>query len=132
MSNLRISNFMIEPIDTIALFKSPQNSKSFAAGEIIFNDGDVGSVMYGILSGDVEFIVNGKVVETLHTGDLFGEGALVHDDHLRASTAIAKTDCQLAVIDRFQFLFLVENTPLFALHVMRSYSDRLRAMKQVG
>ena len=123
---------MIEPIDTIALFKSPKNSKSFAAGDIIFNNGEIGSVMYGILSGDVEFVINNKVVETLHAGDLFGEGALVHDDHLRASTAIAKTDCQLAVIDRFQFLFLVENTPLFALHVMRSYSNRLRAMKQVS
>lgn len=123
---------MIEPIDTISLFKSPENTQSVAAGDIIFKIGEVGSVMYGIVSGDVEFVINNKVVETLHAGDLFGEGALVHDDHLRASTAVAKTDCQLAVIDRFQFLFLVEHTPLFALHVMRSYSDRLRGLKQVS
>ncbi|MEL6502788.1 MAG: Crp/Fnr family transcriptional regulator, partial [Cyanobacteria bacterium J06623_1] len=74
--------------------------------------------------------VNGKVLETIHEGDIFGEGALVHFDSKRASTAIAKTDCKLAFIERKNFLFAVQQTPMFAIEIMRSYSDRIRRLRQ--
>ena len=75
--------------------------------------------------------INGKVIEVIQQGDVFGQGALVHENHLRASTAIAKTDCKLAFLDRKHFLFAVQQTPMFALEVMRSYSDRHRRLKKV-
>ena len=56
--------------------------------------------MYGIVKGEVEMLLNGHVIETLKQGDVFGQGALVHEDYCRASTAVAKTDCQLASLDR--------------------------------
>ena len=70
--------------------------------------GEPGEVIYGIIRGEVEMWVNGKVVETIKQGDIFGEGALVHEDHQRASTAIAKNDCQLAFLAREHFLFAVQ------------------------
>jgi CRP-like cAMP-binding protein len=85
--------------------------------------------MYGIISGEVEMYLKGKMVETIKAGDIFGQGALVHEDHQRASTAIAKTECQLAFLNREHFLFAVQQTPMFALEVMRSYSDRFRRLK---
>ena len=36
-------------------------------------------------------------------------------------------DTKLAVIDRGRFLFLVQETPMFALQVMASIAKRLRA-----
>ncbi|MDJ0662252.1 MAG: cyclic nucleotide-binding domain-containing protein [Crocosphaera sp.] len=121
---------MLSPVETIKLFQS-QPEQTFAKGDIIFNNGDKGTVMYGIIEGTVEMSIDGKVVEVIEKGDVFGQGALVHEDYLRASTAVAKTDCKLAILDREHFLFAVQQTPMFALEVMRSYSDRHRRLKQI-
>jgi CRP-like cAMP-binding protein len=85
--------------------------------------------MFGILGGEVLLEIDNLVVETFREGDIFGEGALVHPEGLRATTAIAKTDCTLAVLDRQRFMFAVQETPMFAINVMRSYAERLRAIK---
>jgi len=44
----------------------------------------------------------------------------------RMATAIATTDTVLAVIDRDRFLFLVHETPMFALSVMSAMAARFR------
>jgi CRP/FNR family cyclic AMP-dependent transcriptional regulator len=121
---------MLNPIETVKLFES-QPEQTFAQGEVIFNNGDRGTVMYGIIEGEVEMYIHGKVIEVIQKGDIFGQGALVHEDYLRASTAIAKTDCKLAFLDREHFFFAVQQTPMFALEIMRSYSDRHRRLKAV-
>lgn len=122
---------MLEPVKTIQLYQRPPSPQVFAAGEVIFSEGDRGLVMYGIISGEVEIWFKGKVVEIIKQGDVFGERALVHEEHKRASTAIAKTQSQLAFLDRAHFLFAIEQTPMFALIVMRSYSDRLCRLKHL-
>jgi CRP-like cAMP-binding protein len=126
---MRSNRTVLEPARTVAIFQS-SSPLIFATGEVIYCEGEPGSVMYGIIEGAVEIVVAGKGIETLEAGEAFGEGALLHLDHLRGSTAIAKTDCQLAFLNRERFLFAVQETPLFALEVMRSYSDRLRRLSQ--
>ena len=121
---------MLSPVKTVEIFQSSPAPEIIKAGEIIFSDGDSGSVMYGLVEGEVEISVKGKVLETIYQGDIFGEGALVHSDSKRASTAIAKTDCKLAIMGRNNFLFAVEKTPMFAVEVMRSYSDRIRRLRK--
>lgn len=100
-------------------------------GEVIFEDGTEGDVMYGILEGEVEMYVHGKLIETLTAGNVFGVGSLLHDDRLRESTAIAKTDCKLGYLDKSHFLFAVQQTPMFGFEVIRSYSDRFRGLKRI-
>ena len=120
---------MLEPAKTVELFQKQPGDQTFSPGDVIFEDGQKGDVMYGVMEGVVELFVNGQVIETIKTGDVFGEGALVHEEHTRASTAIAKTECKLAYLDQERFLFVVQETPMFALYVIRSYSDRLRRLK---
>jgi CRP/FNR family transcriptional regulator, cyclic AMP receptor protein len=48
------------------------------------------------------------------------------DGSPRAATACAKTACEVAPITGKTFLFLVHETPFFAIAVMRSLADRLR------
>ena len=120
---------MLKPIETIKILLDRSHIQSFPAGAIIFQQGTDGRVMYGIVEGEVEMSVNDKVIETIKQGDVFGQGALLHSDHLRSSTAKAKTDCKIAILDQEHFLFAVQETPLFALEVMRSYSDRFRRLK---
>ncbi|ELS04686.1 cyclic nucleotide-binding protein [Xenococcus sp. PCC 7305] len=120
---------MLKPIETIKVLLTSSKIQSLRAGEIIFPQGSTGYVMYGIIEGEVEMLLDEKVIETIQQGDVFGQGALLHSDHLRTSTARAKIDCKIAVIDQEHFLFAVQETPLFALEVMRSYSDRFRRLK---
>ncbi|NMF82592.1 Crp/Fnr family transcriptional regulator [Nodosilinea sp. P-1105] len=120
---------MLEPARVVELFATAPDVQTFKAGEVIFEVGTSGEVMYGVIEGDVELVVDGQVVETIEAGDVFGEGALVQIPPLRASTAVAKTDCKLAQVDQTHFKFLVQETPLFALEVIRSLSTRLRALK---
>lgn len=75
--------------------------------------------------GEVEIERDGKLVETLSAGGIFGEMALI-DGSPRAATARAKTACEVAPITEKTFLFLVHETPYFAIAVMRTLADRLR------
>ena len=72
---------------------------------------------------------NGKVMETLGGGGIFGEMALI-DGSPRSATVRAKTDCEVAPINEKSFLFLVHETPFFAVAVMRTLADRLRRMDE--
>jgi CRP-like cAMP-binding protein len=117
-------------IDTVKIFESAPE-KVFKAGEVIFELGETGKLMFGIIEGSVDLLINGHHIETLEADNVFGAGALVNEDHVRASTAIAKTDCRLAAMDRPHFFFAIQQTPMFALEVMRSYSDRFRNLKAV-
>jgi CRP/FNR family transcriptional regulator, cyclic AMP receptor protein len=81
--------------------------------------------MYVVRSGTVEIDRDGKIVETVTAGGIFGEMALI-DGAPRAATARAKTECEVAPIAEKNFLFLVHETPYFAIAVMRSLAERLR------
>jgi CRP-like cAMP-binding protein len=100
---------------------------SFAPSEVIFREGDKGDKMYLVRSGEVEIELNGKVIETLAQGDIFGEMALI-DGSPRVATARAKTPCEVAAITEKGFIFLVDEMPYFAIFVMRTLADRLRRM----
>jgi CRP/FNR family transcriptional regulator, cyclic AMP receptor protein len=114
---------------SIHLFDKDQNAAVFAAGQTVFSDGEPGDHMYAVLSGAVEIIIRGKIVETVETGGVFGEMALV-DDRVRAASAIVKSEARLVAIDKKRFMFLVQQNPFFALQIMTIMSQRLRRMGQ--
>jgi CRP-like cAMP-binding protein len=101
--------------------------KDFSAGQHIFTEGQPGDVMYTVAAGKVDILVNRNVIETVEPGGIFGEMALI-DNRPRSATAVAQTDCKLLPINRTLFVFLVQETPGFALQVMRVMADRLRSM----
>ena len=105
------------------------NAKSFRdvpAGTVIFEEGSSGTEMFGVIEGEVELRLANGTVRRLGPDDTFGEMAIV-DGSPRSATAVAVTDTKLAVLDRHRFLFLVQETPMFALQVMSSIAERLRA-----
>jgi CRP/FNR family transcriptional regulator, cyclic AMP receptor protein len=104
---------------------------SFAAGDAIFQEGDKGDKMYVIRSGEVAIEKNGRTIETLAPGGIFGEMALI-DGSPRSAAARAKTECEVAPVTEKTFLFLVHETPFFAIAVMRTLADRLRRMDERG
>lgn len=101
----------------------------FAAGDKIFVTEDDAKVMYVVRSGRVNVMASGVVLETIGAGGLFGEMALIDGDP-RSATAIAVEDTEVAPIDRAAFLFMVRQSPDFALEVMSVLAARIRRMNE--
>lgn len=115
-------------MDTLKLFQHSTDFDSFKAGDYIFEKGDEAEKMYVVKEGEVEIVVDGDVVvEVAGPGVIFGEMAIV-DNNPRSASARAKTDCSVVGVDEKRFNFLVQNTPFFAIHVMRVLASRIRKM----
>jgi CRP/FNR family transcriptional regulator, cyclic AMP receptor protein len=111
----------------IDLFRNETEFDSFAAGTTIFSEGDQGKLMYVVLDGQVRLSIKNKEVEILGPGSVLGEMSLI-DAAPRSATATAISDCKLVPISEQRFTFMVQQTPRFALQIMRVMADRLRAM----
>ena len=103
--------------------------QTFPAGTSIIKLGDKAHAAYVVDSGKVEIWIErdgGKrVLSEVTTGGIFGEMALI-DSEPRSATVTAITDVELVPVSEKQFLFLVSQTPYFALKVMRVLAQRLR------
>jgi CRP/FNR family cyclic AMP-dependent transcriptional regulator len=109
----------------IHLFDKSTDYTVYPAGHVIFTEGATGDCMYAVIGGEVDIVVNGRVIETVGESQIFGEMALV-EDMPRTATAVAKTDAKIVKVDRNRFLFMVQQTPYFALNVLTVVTQRLR------
>ena len=115
---------MAVKMDVLGMEADP---RAFEAGETIFRAHDMGAEMYVVLEGQVELSIDDTVIEVIGPGEPFGEMALI-DQAPRTASAVAITPCKLAVISERRFLFMVAQTPHFALQIMKVMADRLRRM----
>ena len=111
--------------DYLALLLRAGESVEFPAGEVVFSEGDAAEQMFMVKSGSVSLLKGDRQLEVVEVGGMFGEMALI-DREPRSASAVADTDCELVVIDKRRFWFLVQETPYFAQIVMRVMADRLR------
>jgi CRP/FNR family transcriptional regulator, cyclic AMP receptor protein len=107
------------------IFSNPTNIRAYSKDAVIFQKGDEALEMFVVQSGEVDICIGGSVVETIGPDGFFGEMSII-DDTVRSADATAKTDCTLLPVNRHHFLFMVDETPLFAIHVMRGMAERLR------
>lgn len=107
------------------LFRNVPDPKTYPAGAEICHQGDAGDHLFAIIEGTVEISRGDHVLGTVGPGEFFGEMSLL-DKTPRAATARAVTECRIALVDEKRFLFLVQQTPYFALEMMRTISSRLR------
>ncbi len=112
---------------SIDLFRNEDRFQVFARDALVFSEGEPGDTMYVVLEGSVDLEVKGRTVETLGPGGVLGEMTMI-DGSARSATAIVRSDAKLVSIDQPRFKFLVQQTPNFALQVMRVLADRLRRM----
>ena len=112
---------------TVDLFRNETDFVRYGAGQTIFSEGELGDAMYVVLDGQVALRVKGQLVETLGAGGVLGEMALI--DHApRVASAVATTDAKLVPIEEKRFIFMVQQTPRFALQIMKVMAERLRTM----
>jgi CRP/FNR family transcriptional regulator, cyclic AMP receptor protein len=114
------------PIDFRLLAGAGAPARDYKAGDVIFREGDAAQELFIIQSGEVEIRLGNRVLEKLPQYSIFGEMALI-DAAPRSASAVAASDVKLVPVSEKQFLFLISNTPHFALNVMRVMARRLRA-----
>jgi CRP/FNR family transcriptional regulator, cyclic AMP receptor protein len=109
---------------------SYMKTRKVERGATIFSKGDAGTGLLGVLAGAVKVSVasaDGKdiVLNVFHEGEIFGEIALL-DGRPRTADAIAMSDCELAVIERRDFISFLNGNPDVTLKFIEILCARLR------
>ena len=103
--------------------------RDFPAGAVLFEEGDPGSRMYVIQSGEVRIVkrVGSREITLarLGPGEAFGEMALL-EDQPRSATAVVEAPARILEIDEAAFADLVRRNGEIALRLLRRLSARLR------
>jgi serine phosphatase RsbU (regulator of sigma subunit) len=117
----------VAEVDPVLSLLRDEPRHYYTAGEAIFLEGEIGALMYFVLEGAVTITVQGRHLDFLAAGSIFGEMALV-ENNPRSATATAATDCVLLALDRARISDLVRQSPEFAIHIMATTSSRLRRL----
>ena len=104
--------------------------QSAPKGSVIFEKGDSGIGLIGVLAGSVKVSVSSLegrevVLNIIRAGEIFGEIALL-DGRPRTADATAMTDCELVVIERREFVTFLRGEPDAMFKLMEILCDRLR------
>lgn len=117
---------------TLAKLAARLESVFVPGGTDLFRQGDPGDAVYLVARGSLgAFVSSGsdateRRVNTLQTGNLFGEMALL-GEHPRTATIRADADAEVLRLERVWFLALVREEPSVALAVAASLGELLRA-----
>ncbi|MDQ3805893.1 MAG: DUF1003 domain-containing protein [Acidobacteriota bacterium] len=131
----------LEALRTVPLFASLDDEaaealrellevQTFAAGRVLFREGDRGDALYLIEDGAVRIHVRDAdgddvTLAELARGDFFGEMALL-DGKPRSAQATVQREARLAVLMREDFLSFVRRDPAVALNMLAAITVRLR------
>ena len=107
--------------------------KTYADGELVIRQGEVGNCMYVIQSGQVEIFRTeyGRDVRLRLAGpkEFFGEMALV-DHAVRSASARAVGPTVILTIDKRTFLRRVHDDPSLAYRLMEAMSHEIRQLSE--
>lgn len=104
------------------------HDRRYLQGEIVFDEGEEGQTVYGVISGRVVICrqgepETGKLAE-IEAGVVFGELALL-DNAPRAAQAQAAEDCVLAALSRGDFESLLETHTVIATKITLQLARQL-------
>lgn len=106
--------------------------RHYAAGQIIYLQGDSGQEMYRLISGSVRMSVSRSdgreiIYAMFEPGDCFGDSSMV-DDGPRPQTAEARTDVVLDVLDMPSFTRLRERHRRFDDALLKLLASQMRTL----
>lgn len=118
-------------IDRIAALAT---RRTYKADSVVFMRGDPGDSLYGVVTGRVRISASapgGKEVflNIMEPGDAFGEIALL-DGQPRTAAATTLAPTELMVIQRDQFVALLQKEPKLAVHLIELLCKRVRWTSQ--
>jgi CRP-like cAMP-binding protein len=103
--------------------------KSWADGEAIVRQGEVGNSMYVVQAGEVEVLretEDGEVrLAVLGAGDFFGEMS-IFEREVRSATVRARGEAQVLTVDKRTLLKRIKKDPFLAVSILQTMSNRIR------
>ena len=99
--------------------------RTYAAGETIAEEGEVGRTFVVIERGEVTVTVHGREVGRLGPGEAFGEMALI-DKSARSATVKADTEVHGYQLPVWSFRPFVESHPEMAWALLEALARRVR------
>jgi hypothetical protein len=97
----------------------------YAAGAMVFRQGDPGDTLYVLLEGYVDILRDGAVINTLGAGECFGEIAVLGET-TRTASASAVDPVRTLALDAPRFRRIVRDSGEIGLAVIQALNDRLR------
>ncbi len=105
--------------------------KTYADGELIFQEGDSGDCMYVIQEGAVEVFVHRDghdiPLAVRSDGDFFGEMAIFEREK-RSASVRAVGPARILTVDKRQLLSRIQEDPSLAYRIIKSMSARIRQL----
>jgi len=107
-------------------------TRRFRRAEVIFHLGDPGDALFIVMSGGIKISLpsdtgDEAILATLHSGDVFGELALL-DGAPRSATATAIEATETLVLPRAQFRELIATEPAVRDALLASIAGELRRL----
>lgn len=102
----------------------------FSANQVIFHQGEIGHLLYILVTGRVQVQVGDLFLEELGPGSYFGEMALV-DARPRSATAVALEASECWVLSETQFHQLLRRSPEVAIAMLQMLSRRIRHLNHL-
>jgi hypothetical protein len=115
------------PLELIEDVVNKVNERNFAAGELLFSEGDAGDVVYFIEAGTISVTSGTEHVANLESGDVLGEIAMVTGAQ-RTATATAKEDTLLLALPKDDFDHLRKESPEFESAAQALAASRLQEL----
>ena len=105
--------------------------KTFAAGEMIFKEGDPSDCVYLVRSGDIAIVRENAdghqmILARLGESQVFGEMGAV-ESLPRSATALAMETTEVEIVPKNEFVTVIRKDPEAAFRVLQMLSMRLRA-----
>lgn len=108
--------------------------REFLPGDVIFREDSRGDAAYLLKEGEVEIATerDGEkmVLARLSPITVFGEMALLLDQHRRTASATALTECKIVEMSREIFEQYLKDSPLFISALLDLLVERLRKTTQ--
>jgi CRP-like cAMP-binding protein len=102
------------------------HERTFAAGTLLTDEGEFGSVFTVIAEGTATVLVKGSPVKTLGPGDYFGEMALIDRHNRRSATVRADTDLHAIMMTQPVFRPFAMDHPEVAWALLELMVQRVR------
>lgn len=120
-----------DPEAATAFFKDVGAPEVAAGGKVFFREREQRGFfsgddrMYLLLEGSVGLTIEGKSIDTVKPGEIFGEMTSLTNSR-RSATATAKSDCRVIALDGGQFKKAIQRNPNFLLMLMSLMVNRFR------
>lgn len=116
-------------LHTIQALASSLPVRCLDTDQVLFAAGEPGGSIFAVVSGALELRWGAGGSECFGPGDVIGLDALLSEAHRRHGTARALEASELLEMNREQFLFVVQETPMFAIELMAGLERRLRRLE---